>query len=46
MIQTLLDYGLSEKEAKIYLVCLETGEATANRVSELSNYPRSTTMIF
>ena len=42
MIQELLDYGLSEKEANIYLICLKTGEATANRISELSNYPRST----
>ena len=43
MIQELLNYGLSEKEANIYLICLKTGEATANRISELSNYPRSTT---
>ena len=43
MIQELLNYGLSEKEANTYLICLKTGEATANRISELSNYPRSTT---
>jgi len=43
MLQELLNYGLSEKEANIYLICLKTGEATANRISELSNYPRSTT---
>ena len=43
MIQDLLNYGLSEKEAIIYLICLKTGQATANRISELSNLPRSTT---
>jgi sugar-specific transcriptional regulator TrmB len=43
MIEELLNYGLSEKEANVYIICLKTGEATANRISELSNYPRSTT---
>jgi len=43
MIQKLIDYGLSEKEAKIYVNCLKLGQATANRISELSNVPRSTT---
>ena len=43
MLQELLNYGLSEKEANIYLICLKTAKATANRISELSNYPRSTT---
>ncbi len=42
MLQKLLDYGLSEKEANVYLINLKTGKATANRISELSNYPRST----
>jgi sugar-specific transcriptional regulator TrmB len=43
MLQELMDYGLSEKEANIYLISLKTGEATANRIAELANYPRSTT---
>ena len=43
MLQELIDYGLSEKEANIYLISLKTGEATANRIAELANYPRSTT---
>ena len=43
MEQELLQYGLSQKEAKVYLACLKTGKATANRVSELANLARSTT---
>ncbi len=43
MQQELIDLGLSEKEANVYLVCLKKGEATANRISELSGLPRSTT---
>lgn len=43
MLQELMDYGLSEKQANVYLVCLKTGQATANRISELSNLARSTT---
>ena len=37
-----MEYGLSEKEAKLYLFCLKTGEATANRLIELSGLPRGT----
>ena len=43
MIQELIDYGLSDKEANVYLICLKTGQATANRIAELSNLARSTT---
>ena len=43
MEQELIKYGLSEKEAKLYLLCLKTGETTANRLIELSTLPRGTT---
>ncbi|MFH1585671.1 MAG: helix-turn-helix domain-containing protein [archaeon] len=43
MKQELLDYGLTEKEIEVFLACLKVGEATANRISELSSLPRSTT---
>jgi sugar-specific transcriptional regulator TrmB len=43
MQQELINYGLSDKEAKTYLVCLKTGQATANRIAELSHQARSTT---
>ncbi len=39
----LIKLGLTEKESCVYLVCLKVGEATANRISELSHLPRSTT---
>ncbi|MFC2135941.1 TrmB family transcriptional regulator [Bacteroidota bacterium] len=42
MEQELINYGLSEKEAKLYLLCLKTGETTANRLIELSKLPRGT----
>ncbi len=42
MEQELIDYGLSEKEAKIYVLCIKTGEVTANRLIELSRIPRGT----
>lgn len=43
MKQELIEYGLSEKEAEVFLSCIKIGEATANRISELVNLPRSTT---
>lgn len=43
MEQELMQYGLSEKEAKVYLACLKIGKATANRIAELSDLARSTT---
>ncbi|MBI2499097.1 hypothetical protein HYV88_02545 [Candidatus Woesearchaeota archaeon] len=42
MKNELINYGLSEKEADIYLACLKAGETTANRLSELTNIRRST----
>lgn len=42
MKDELIDYGLSEKEAEIYLACLKTGETTANRLTQLTKIRRST----
>jgi len=42
MRDELIDFGLTEKEADIFLLCLKTGEATVNRISELSDFARST----
>jgi len=43
MEKELVKYGLSEKEAKIYLICLKQGEATANRIIKHSKLARGTT---
>ncbi|MBU0471299.1 MAG: hypothetical protein KKF89_01740 [Nanoarchaeota archaeon] len=43
MISELIQYGLSDKEANVYLTCIKIGQATANRIAELSNLARSTT---
>jgi sugar-specific transcriptional regulator TrmB len=43
MLQELIEYGLSNREANVYIVCLKTGKATANRISELADLARSTT---
>ncbi len=43
MKKELIDFGLTEKEAEVYLVCLKTGNTTANRISNLANLSRSTT---
>ncbi len=43
MLQELIEYGLSDKEANVYLICLKTGQATANRIAELARLARSTT---
>ena len=43
MLQELIDYGLSDKEAKVYLISLQTGQVTANRIAELASLARSTT---
>lgn len=43
MLQELINYGLSDKEANVFLICLKTGQATANRIAELANLARSTT---
>ncbi|MFA6462206.1 MAG: helix-turn-helix domain-containing protein [Candidatus Woesearchaeota archaeon] len=42
-IAALVEYGLSQKEAEIYLTCLKTGPSTANRLSSLADFRRSTT---
>lgn len=38
----LRDYGLSEKQAKIYLACLELGSASVQKISKKSGVARST----
>lgn len=42
LITILKNLGLNEKQAKVYLACLELGTAPAQRISEISNLPRST----
>ncbi|NQU77956.1 hypothetical protein HQ544_04650 [Candidatus Falkowbacteria bacterium] len=39
----LENYGLDEKQAKVYLACLEMGSASVQRISEKAGIPRSTT---
>src|SRR3989338_1946616 len=39
----LMEYGLSEKEAQIYIACLKTGPSTANRISSATDLRRATT---
>ncbi len=43
MEQELREYGLSEKEIKVYLTCLKLGPSTANRISTSGELRRSTT---
>jgi len=38
----LREYGLSEKESKVYLANLKAGDCTANKLSELTGIRRST----
>lgn len=40
--KTLKNYGLTEKQAKIYLACLELGSATVQKISQKAGLPRST----
>ncbi|TSC76638.1 MAG: transcriptional regulator TrmB [Parcubacteria group bacterium Gr01-1014_31] len=40
--QTLKDFGLTEKQAKVYLACLELGSASVQKISRKSGLPRST----
>lgn len=42
MEEELKEYGLSEKEIKVYMSCLKAGSSTANRASELTGIRRST----
>src|SRR3989344_8428157 len=41
--EELIEYGLSNKEADIFLVALKLGEATANRIAEVAGLARSPT---
>lgn len=41
IIQSLKKFGLSEKEGRVYLSCLELGETTATDISIKSNLPRT-----
>ena len=42
MESKLINLGLSKKEARLYLLCLKVGETSANRLIELSGFPRGT----
>jgi len=42
MKEELLSYGLSEKEAELYLAALKLGDTTANRLAEVTKLTRST----
>lgn len=42
MKSELMSFGLSEKEADVYLACLKAGETTANTLSKLTNIRRTT----
>ena len=41
IIKNLQEQGLSEKEAKVYVACLELGDTTAGDVSFKSKLPRT-----
>ena len=41
MIENLTKFGLSEKEAKVYLACLELGDSVASDIALKSNLPRT-----
>lgn len=41
MIESLMKFGLSEKEAKVYLACLELGDSLASDIALKSNLPRT-----
>lgn len=41
MIDKLLKFGLAEKEAKVYLACLELGDSVASEIAIKSNLPRT-----
>lgn len=41
--KTLKNYGLTEKQAKIYLACLELGSASVVKISQKASLARSTT---
>ena len=41
VLHSLKKFGLSEKEGKVYLSCLELGETTASDIAIKSNLPRT-----
>ncbi len=41
MREKLMKFGLSEKEAKVYLACLELGDSAASEIALKSNLPRT-----
>lgn len=45
MIKELQDFGLSEKEARVYYAALEIGKATADRLAKHAKVNRSTTYV-
>jgi hypothetical protein len=45
LIENLIDFGLSDKEAKVYLALLELEVATANEVAKKSEINRSSTYV-
>ncbi len=45
MLKELQDFGLSEKEAYVYLAALEIGRATADQLAKHSKIVRSTTYV-
>ncbi len=45
MLQELQDFGLSDKEARVYLAALEIGRATADQLAKHAKIVRSTTYV-
>ncbi|MEK7566640.1 MAG: helix-turn-helix domain-containing protein, partial [Patescibacteria group bacterium] len=45
MLQELQEFGLSEKEARVYLAALELGKATADELAKQAKVNRSTTYV-
>lgn len=45
LLKDLIAFGLSEKEAQIYLALLELGNASANQIAEKSGVNRSSTYV-
>lgn len=45
MIKKLIEFGLTQKEAEVYLTLLQGGEATADQLAKSSKLNRSTTYV-
>lgn len=41
--KTLKEFGLKEKQAKVYLACLQVGSGSVLRIAERAELPRSST---